>query len=80
MSIKNLPVSNQVTLTLELPGGKKEEKTEKIVVAPLVWEEVSVGNFLNVYPRGDIKFKFSGVSGDTWKGLLLKGVHITASS
>ena len=80
VSVMNLPVSNPVTLTLELPNRKKEEKTVDITVNPLVWQEVSVGKFENKFPYGDIKFKFSGVSGDTWRGLLLKGVHITSSS
>ncbi|KAL1833885.1 hypothetical protein DCAR_0104020 [Daucus carota subsp. sativus] len=80
VSVMNLPVSNPVTLTLELPNRKKQENTVDITVNPLVWQEVSVGKFENKFPYGDIKFKFSGVSGDTWRGLLLKGVHITSSS
>ncbi|KAL1833888.1 hypothetical protein ACET3Z_003539 [Daucus carota] len=79
VTMNNHQVTSPVTLTLELPNGTKQEKTEIITLDPLVWKAVSVGKFLNMFPTGDIKFKFSGVTGDTWKGLLLQYVLITPS-
>ncbi|WOG84838.1 hypothetical protein DCAR_0104023 [Daucus carota subsp. sativus] len=79
VTMKDNQVTSPVKLILELPNGTKQEKTEQITLDPLVWKAVSVGKFLNLFQTGDIKFTFSGVTGDTWKGMLLECVLISPS-
>ncbi|KAL1813047.1 hypothetical protein ACET3Z_023112 [Daucus carota] len=79
VSMKDRKETNPVTLTLHLPDGKTKQRTETITLDPSRYQAVFVGKFLNIYPSGDIKFTFSGVTGDTWKGLLLEYVLITSN-
>ena len=76
VAMKDHEVESEVKMTLELPNGIKHEKNEILKLSPFEGKAVLVAEFMNIFPCGDIKVSFSGVHGNTWKGLLLAGVGI----